>query len=141
MPKDSQNICDELKSTVVCRVSGITSLTEQKKAGQSSSLVQIFPSGSHVEATASGASLTISIVPFIYGAVHLVTTYCVQPNYNQNRKVDFDRIYYPFSRNASFDAKNISSEVILLNVKIDEDKFLHLLQFGIYSSTCIWFIS
>ena len=60
------------------QISGITSLTEQKMAGQSSSLVQIFPSGSHVEATASGASLTISIVPFIYGAVHLVTTYCVQ---------------------------------------------------------------
>src|SRR5882762_8525378 len=42
------------------QTSGITSLAEQKKAGQSSSLVQRFPSGSHMEATASGASSTIS---------------------------------------------------------------------------------
>ena len=80
----------------------------------------------------------------MYGAVHLVTTYCVQPNYNQNRKVNFARISYSFSRNASFDAKNISSEAILLNVKIDGDNFYILLQFGgdtIYGSRCTWFIS
>lgn len=41
-------------------MSGITSLAEQKKAGQSSSLVQRYPSGSHLEAIASGASSTIS---------------------------------------------------------------------------------
>ena len=33
------------------------------------------------------------------------------------------QISYPFSRNASFDARNISSEAILLNVKIDKDNF------------------
>jgi hypothetical protein len=66
----------------------------------------------------------------VYGAVHLVTTYRVQPNYNQNRKVNFARISYPFSRNASFDARNISSEAILLNVKIDGDNFYILPQFG-----------
>ena len=68
----------------------------------------------------------------------------VQPNYNQNKKVHFVWISYSFSRNASFDARNISSKVILLNVKIDGDNFYILLQIGgntIYGSTYTWFIS
>ena len=54
-----------------------------------------------------------------YGAVHLEATYIV----HQIRKVKFSQISYPFSRNALFHARNISSEAILLNVKIDGDKF------------------
>jgi len=42
------------------QMSGIASLAEQKKAGQSSSLAQRYPSESQVEATASRASSTIS---------------------------------------------------------------------------------
>ena len=60
--------------------------------------------------------------------MHLVTTYCVQPNYNQNRKVNFARISYSFSRNASFDARNISSEAILLKLKIDGATFFDLVK-------------
>ena len=36
------------------------------------------------------------------------------------------RQIFPFSRNAPFDARNISSEVILLKVKIDGDKLYYL---------------
>jgi len=52
-------------------------------------------------------------------------------------RVKFSQISYPFSRNALFDARNISSEVIFLKVKIDEDKLLLPSQIGghtIYSS-------
>jgi len=55
----------------------------------------------------------------IYGAVHLEAAYIV----HQIRKVKFSRIFYPFSRNAPFHARNISSEAILLKVKIDGDIF------------------
>jgi hypothetical protein len=37
----------------------------------------------------------------------------------QIRKVSFAQISYSFSRNAPFDVRNVSSEVILLKVKID----------------------
>ena len=38
MPKDSQNICDELKSTVVCRVAlaGIAGTQHKDQPGQNS---------------------------------------------------------------------------------------------------------
>jgi len=55
-----------------------------------------------------------------YGAVHLEAAYIV----HQIRKVKFSRISYPFSRNAPFHARNISSEAILLKVKIDGDIFV-----------------
>jgi len=51
--------------------------------------------------------------------------------------VRFSRVSYPFSRNAPFDARNISSEAILLKVKIDGDKLLLPSQIGghtMYSS-------
>ena len=58
--------------------------------------------------------------PDLYGAVHLEATYIV----HQIRKVKFSQISYPFSRNAPFHARNISSEAILLKVKIDRDIFV-----------------
>jgi len=39
--------------------------------------------------------------------------------YNQVRKVSFAPISYCFSRNASFDDRNISTEPILIKLKID----------------------
>jgi hypothetical protein len=55
-----------------------------------------------------------------YGAVHLEAAYIV----HQIRKVKISWISYPFSRNAPFHARNISSEAILLQVKIDGDIFV-----------------
>jgi hypothetical protein len=47
--------------------------------------------------------------------VHLEATYGV----HQIRQVSFAPISYCFSRNASFDERNISSEPILIKLKID----------------------
>jgi len=50
-----------------------------------------------------------------YGAVHIEAAYCV----HRIRKVSFAPISYSFSRNASFDKRNISSEPILMKLKTD----------------------
>jgi len=52
---------------------------------------------------------------FTYGAVHLEAAYGV----HQIKQVSFAPISYRFSRNVSFDERNISSEPILIKLKID----------------------
>ena len=58
--------------------------------------------------------IALAVVHFYYGAVDLEATYSVQ----QIRQVSFVPISYHFSRNASFDERNISSDLILIKPKL-----------------------
>ena len=65
-----------------------------------------------------------------YGASHLTTTTCVQPNKSLKRKVKFAQKTYSFCRNAPLDERNISYWPIFLKLKIEGEKFSHNPQIG-----------